>query len=256
MMNKLKTVYNILCRSVKNVLIDYSYLTLITIVICVNFASFLHYDAIFTENLRHSFKEPIFLSGLSFSLILMVYGGYLGNKFFTKEIEENRLSSLLMIPDGKTPVYFGKVLGGSLILASLTLFSFLNIYISIHYWGSISYLTISRIYTYLFSAFTASLFVFFMSIIIGLSTKKSIGSMLFTTVYVVLSFFLAQLVQFPEKGVNIYTTVMVIPFLNIRYSSLFIEEFGELPSLFLYVPIISIIWALIVSYILFRGVKI
>ncbi len=251
----LSTVYDITKKSIQTIIMDYSFLVILSLVVCLNITSFMYYDTFLTDKFNHSFQNPLLLTSVSSSIILMIYGGYLGNKFFAEEIERKRMPTLLMIPDGKNPVYFGKILAGLFVLISITFLSFLHIYLSFHYWGTISLLTVTRIFSYLISSFLASTFVFFLSVVIGLSTKKSMASMLFTTVYVVGSFFATRLVRYAETGINAYTKVIVFPFLNIRFCELFILKYGNLPSVLLLIPLVSIFWSFIISYILFRGVK-
>jgi len=249
------TLYDITKKSIQTIIMDYSFLVILTLVVCLNIISFMYYDTFFTDKFNHAFKNPLLLTSVSSSIILMIYGGYLGNKLFAQEIEEKIMPSLLMIPAGKNPVYFGKILAGITILLSLIALSFFHIYLSIHYWGAISFLTVTRILDYLISSFLASTFVFFLSVVIGLFTKKSMASMLFTTVYVVGSFFATRLVQYAETGINTYTKLIAFPFLNIRFCELFIIKYGSLPLIFLLIPLLGIFCSFIISYILFRGVK-
>lgn len=252
---KLSTTYLIMKKTIKTAVLDNSFLMILLILLSINAVSLYYYESVLIEGLHHSFKEPFFMISLSSSILLMIYGGYLGTKFFVRELEEKRMSSLFMLPEGRDPIYFGKICAGLFILGTITVLSFIQIYLSLNYWGSISLLTVLRISGYLISIFLASIFVFFISIIIGISTKKSMGSMLFSMVFVVFSFFISNMILKTEKGIETYTKVMVLPFLNIRYSDLFIIEYGEFPMIFLAVPLISIFWAFIVSFILFRGLK-
>jgi len=254
-LEKMRTVYHIIKKSIFTVFLDRSFFIVLSLIVLINSASLYFYEVIFTEQFHHSFQEPFLLSSISSSILLMIYGGYLGNKFFIKEIEEKRMESLFMIPGGRDQVYFGKTLASVIILAIISLISFVNIYLSLSHWGILSSLTISRTAIYILSAFYASLFTFFISIIIGLSSKKSNFSILFTTIYIVISFFVASVIFFPEESLSIYTLVLIFPFLNVRYSGLFIREVGGLPNIFVLLPLISILIAFVVSHFKFRGVR-
>lgn len=165
------------------------------------------------------------------------------------------MESLFMIPDGRGLVYFGKTLASVIILTVISLLSFINIYLSLSHWGTLSSLTISRTAIYILSAFYASIFTFFISILIGLYSKKSNFSILFTTIYIVVSFFVGSVIFFPEESLSIYTLVLIFPFVNVRYSGLFIKEVGVLPDIFLLLPIIGILFTFLISYFKFRGVR-
>ncbi len=257
-MNKesFEATYNIMKKSIQTIFLDNSFLLVLCIILFINMSSLFYFDEIFTKEYHHSFTDTLSIISIFSTIILMIYAGYLANKFFISELEENRLSSLFMLPDGINTVYIGKTIAALITLILLVLLSVIDIYLSLRYWGVISYLTISRILVYSVSTFLASCFVFFLSIAIGFSTKKGIISMLFAAVYVVISFFIGNLIFYPAENSNTYVQILVLPYLNIRYAGLFIEKFGSFPEIFLLIPTISVAWAFIISYVQYRGVRI
>ncbi len=254
-LNMIKRVNKVTKRSIKTIFLDYSFPIVIILMVMVNLIALWHYDIIYSKNEIGITYDSIYLTSFFASLLVMAYGGYLGNKFFAKDIESRRIHPFLLIPDGKKPLLLGKILAGSLVLVILSMIYTVHMSISLTYWGPISYLTIQRLLIYSVLMFLAALLLYSVVTIISVLSKNVMATVLFLLSYLVMAFFLIQFTESAERSFRTFVKVMGFPVLNVIYNNFYIDEYGALPSVFYFLPLLGIVVGLAASYLLFDRVK-
>lgn len=252
-LEKLKTVYKIAHHSIKRTFLDYS----LPIVVIVTFIlNFVLYDSTGLFGKRINIQKTMFRS-IYFNIPLWtIYGGYLGNKFFTKELEEKTGSSFLLTPNSRDVLFLGKATAGLFILAMLAFLSFLQFYLSASYWGSLSGLITGWMARYAFLGFISSLYVFFLTACIGMLSKRTLSGMLFTAVYVILSFPLMEIMTGTFKiNLGLFLKFLVLPYLSLSVMNYLVGTFGVVKMSIFVVPIFSVGWASLASLFIFKRVK-
>ncbi len=252
---KIKTAYIIMKKSVKTTFMDYSFPILVFFMIIINLYSLLHFEIIYTSYEVGVKNEPIFFSSVFSSYLVVAYGGYLGSKYFAKDIENGRMNNFFLIPDGIKPVLFGKILAGMVVLGALSLVYSAHMFLSLSYWGTISQLTLHRLVNFSILMFLAGVFLFLCTVVIGTFLQKVMPTMLFTSSYLILAFFLSFLIESAEESSDVLTNVFFFPILNIMHNIAFIDEYGKLPLIFFLIPLLSIVLMSIISYILIEGAR-
>ncbi len=253
--DKMETIYIISKISIKTTFMDYSFPVLVFFMIIINLYSLLHFDIIYSSYEVGVRYEPIFFSSLFSSYLVVAYGGYLGSKFFAKDIENGRMNTLFLIPDGRKPVLFGKILAGIVVLGALSLVYPAHMFLSLSYWGTISQLTIHRLISFSILMFLAGVFLFLCTVVIGTFLQKVMPTMLFTSAYLILTFFLWFLIESAKESSDVLFNVFFFPILNIVHNIVFIQEYGALPLIFFLMPLLSIVLMSFISYILIEGAR-
>ncbi len=238
--------------TLKRFFLDYSFLIVVALFTILNLWVIVKME-VFTD----SFSTQLLFNLTYYNgLLLIAYGGYLGSSIFTKELEENISSPNFMLPVGRSLLFFGKILSALIILGFLSGIFFLQTYISISLWGIISYLYIDWLANYSILITITATFTFLVSTIIGILSKKKIASMLFTSVYLIMSLFTSTLVEsIYELNTKNILLVMSFPYLTTSFASSTIKYSGRVKSSILLIPLGINIWAYIISWALYKKVK-
>lgn len=257
-MNKLRSIYNVIHHSIRSSILDYSLPIVVIIILILNFVSF------YTSNLFETTPEdPIsfstIITGVSFTgaLIFILYGGYLGSKFYSKEFEDETIHSLFMLPSGRTVVYTGKLIAGFSLLSLVTIVTYIQTYFSLRTWGDISLLTMTWGFNFIFMAFICGLFVFLLSIIVSIVTKKVLSTMLFVLAYTIftfaMGFFEADKLVYDVKT---YLMLIAFPFRALTYMDYCIIHHCIIDYTLIYVPLLGVAITLGLSYLMIREVNV
>ncbi len=250
---KFKTLYHTAHLSIKRSFLDYSFPTVVVLTFIVGFVNLKMMD-VFKDA---SVSLGVMYNSLFFLLpVWMAYAGYLGNKLYCKEFEDETSSSILLTPAGRSYIYAGKALAGVVLLGSLALLAFLQGYFSLNYFGPLSRLMTGRLALYALLGLFSPLYIFFLAASIGMIFKKTLYGMLFTSFYVIFSFpMMFVLVDSYSLTTKLFSKLLIFPYISIRVARFYIFDFGIVPlSIFLF-PLLGIVWAFSISWIIFRGMK-
>ncbi len=249
----LKQIYAELKKSIQNIVYDLSFLIMIIITFGVNYWVFDRAD-LFQDGMRSTIA---YQSYTLLAVIIMIYSGYIGAKFFAREFDKKTISALFVEKSNRTSVYFGKALSGVGIVGFLHLISFLHIYFAFLYYGKVSQLMAVWIFKYTIISLIACLVIFFLSVNLSILFKKELPTILVTSIWSVISFFsMIFIPEFPEFGDRMYVLVLLFPFSAIQYAEEYILQFGALDNIIILIPSVIVIWLLGISIMLFKGVKI
>ncbi|MFO7990830.1 MAG: hypothetical protein R6U61_00870 [Thermoplasmata archaeon] len=256
--NNLKIIKTIIYDSFRSVIIDNSLPIFILILFIINISIFHLYDYdLFEEGIS---KFTLFVCSAFTVFTFIVYSGYLGSKFLGKEISDNTIYPMLIASKSKFPIYIGKITSGILILFLISSIQYGYMVVTFLYWGPLSNLVLVWILKYFLLFFLCGVSIFLLSVIIGLISKGFVAPMMFTSIYVVISFFSYNLI--PENlntltiDSEIKLVIVLLPSATIRYAQLFIKTYGFIPLTLILLPLILILWGLITSYYIFKVVKI
>ncbi len=239
-------------KEVKSVFSDYSVPIVVAVMFVVNYFVYMY-------NNVPEFGEDRFTLWESFmfdTLVIIAYAGFLGNKLFTREIEKKTLPVLLITPIGRRGVYFQKILSGMFIVGVLSLLLFFQPLFTFIQLGTVSYLFIYWSALFTIILFLAGLFSMFLSISTGVLIKKSTYTMLISSVYVIVSFFMLVAVPMVyDLSGRVYLLTVVFPFISNRYVFLAISAVGIAPVSMILLPFLGVLWMWIMSYLLYMGVR-
>ncbi len=241
----------IIREHLRSVFFDYSFTTLIIFLLLLNEAILLKFN-FFGDGIDFYTLWVIFLFN---GLALTAYGGYVGSKFFAKEFENNILVSLIVTPLKRFGVFMGKTIATVLIGFLSVLIIFLQVILSLLYYGTVPYLFIywSSVYAYL--AFLSYMFSFFLTVSVGVLTRKNGLTMLLSSIYTITSFFVLAFLPMNYIIDNRFYYSLFFPMIGIWYSHLLIDFYAVISNIVYIVPTVGVLWILLLSFLLFKGVK-
>ncbi len=246
------TISSVVKENIKFLFLDFSLPLAVTSIFLLNMLIALE------ENLFIDLSTPFpfWLMYTFDTIILILYGGYIGTKFFAREYDKNTMITLIVTPAGKKGIYVGKAIAGIGVIVLISALVFLQ---------SITFFSVCRAIPYLFlywyGLFTivvilSMLFSFFLAIIISCIIKKTGLSLLVVSVYTVFSFFALAFMPVENYIIdNRIAYTLLFPSLGIWYMHLSISYYAVIYPLSLLFSFISTLMLGITSYWVFMGVK-
>ena len=243
--------YPIIRESVRSSILDFSFPLVAILLLIVNIVIGVE-NKIFTETPT---PYPFWLIFFFDSFIFMIYGGYLGTKYFAREFDKNTMISLVVTPAGRNGVYVGKLVGGLIVIGTLSLIVFFQILAFLGVWGDIAYLLWYWYGMHTLVLFISSLYIMLLAIAIGVLVKKTGATLLVSSFYVILSLFiLAFMPMRYAVDDRVYYSIF-FPNLGIWYLKLSISSYAIVYSFPILLGAIGALFIALISFFLFKGVR-
>ncbi len=240
-------------ENIKSLFFDFSLAAVLSLLLLIN---------LFIALTQNIFKEPptpfpYWLMYFFDSLILIVYGGYVGTKLFAREFDKKTITALIVSPLGKKGVYIGKIIAGIIVIIIISASILIQAIAFYMVWGPIPYL-----FLYWYGYFSAILifsylFAFFLSITVGSLIKRTSISLLISSVYSLFSFFI--LIFMPVEDYVIdqrFFYSVFFPSLVLWYEHLSISGYATLQPGLIGMGALGTVFMCVISYFVFMGVRV
>lgn len=240
-------------ENVKSLFFDFSLPIVVIVILLLNLYIGIS-QKIFTEPPT---PFPYWMMYFFDSIILVLYSGYIGTKFFANEFDKNTMITLIATPLGKKGVYAGKIIADFAIIVLLAILVFLQVVIFFMVWGPVPYLFLYWYGLFTLTLLVSMLFSSFLAVIVGCIIKKTGLTLLTVSIYTIFSFFSLAFMPLSDYIVDnriMYT--LIFPSLGIWYMHLSISYYAIIYPTVTILGAFSTLLMFLTSYWVFMGVRV
>ena len=243
--------YPVIIENIKSLFFDISLPIIVSLSLILNLFIAFFYHIFDEPPTEYPFWFMIFFD----SMLFMIYGGYVGTKYFAWEFDKNTIIPLILTPIGKNRVYAGKIIALITVGVIISSIVFLQIILFLARW---CFAPLIFLYWYGFYSLLllfSVLFSMFIAVSFGVLIKRTGLTLLISSTYLIFSFFTIGFapMEYVVDSRIFYTSIF--PILGIWYTHLSLTYYALFPLLVLYLSFSGMLFVLAISYLLYKGVR-